>query len=343
MYILGIESSCDETAAAVVEMDEETGVRRVLSSEIASQISVHRLYGGVVPEIAGRAHIEAISGLTYAALTQANLPLSSIGAIGVTNRPGLIGALLVGVNFAKSLAYANRIPLVPVHHLRGHIAANLLAHPALKPPYLALVVSGGHTSLVMVRGYTDFETVGSTRDDAMGEAFDKVARVMGIPYPGGAEMDRLASQGNPFAVQFPTAAIPGEGLEFSFSGLKTAVINHIHTQTARGEAICREDIAASFTRTVVDSAVKKLRQAIARLNPPALVLAGGVSANSHLRRGVTLCAKQAHIPLYMPPLSLCGDNAAMIAAQAYYEYRAGVCAGCELNAYPSGDIARGGI
>lgn len=336
MYILGIESSCDETAAAVVEMGE--GVRRVLSSCVATQIPIHRLYGGVVPEIAGRAHIEAISSLTYEALEEAGMGLDRIDAIGVTNRPGLIGALLVGVNFAKSLAYSANIPLVSVHHIRGHIAANYLASPELKPPYLAMVVSGGHTSIVLVRDYTDFETVGSTRDDAMGEAFDKVARVMGIPYPGGAEMDRLASLGNPRAVRFPTAAIPGDTLEFSFSGLKTAVINHLHNAEARGEPIVREDIAASFTQVVVDSAVRKLRLAIDRYQPSCLVLAGGVSANSHLRAGIKRLAAQAHIPLYLPPLSLCGDNAAMIAAQAYYEYRAGNTASLHLNAYPSGSL-----
>lgn len=336
MYILGIESSCDETAAAVVEMGD--GVRRVLSNAVATQIPIHRLYGGVVPEIAGRAHIEAISGLTHEALAQAGVSLSQIDAIGVTNRPGLIGALLVGVNFAKSLAFANHIPLVPVHHLRGHIAANYLAHPDLKPPYLAMVVSGGHTSLVLVHSYTEFETVGRTRDDAMGEAFDKVARVMGIPYPGGAEMDRLASLGDPKAITFPTAAIPGDSLEFSFSGLKTAVMNYLHNAQARGEEIVKEDVAASFTATVVDSAVKKLTLAVNRYRPSAVVLAGGVSANSHLRAGVEACARRAGIRFYVPPLSLCGDNAAMIAAQAYYEWSEGHIAGTDLNAYPSGDI-----
>ena len=337
MYILGIESSCDETAAAVVEMG--AGAPRILSNAVATQIPIHTLYGGVVPEIAGRAHIEAISGLTYEALSKAGVSLSEIGAIGVTNRPGLIGALLVGVNFAKSLAFANQIPLVPVHHIRGHIAANYLSSPELRPPYLALVVSGGHTSLVMVRSYTEFETVGRTRDDAMGEAFDKVARVMGIPYPGGAEMDRLAKLGNKNAVKFPTAAIPGDNLEFSFSGLKTAAINYLHTLQMKGEPICKEDIAASFTATVVESAVKKLKLAIERYQPPCIVLAGGVSANSHLRQGVEECAKKAGIKLYLPPLSLCGDNAAMIAAQAYYELLNGKCAGYDLNAYPTGSIS----
>ncbi len=337
MYILGIESSCDETAVSVVEATANS--RKVLSNCIASQIDIHRLYGGVVPEIAGRAHIEAISNLTHEALIGANVSLSDIGAIGVTNRPGLVGALLVGVNFAKSLSYANGIPLVPVHHLRGHIAANYLAHEDLKPPFLALVVSGGHTSLVMVHSHTSFETVGRTRDDAMGEAFDKVARVMGIPYPGGAQMDKLAQAGDRFAIKFPSAAIMGENLDFSFSGLKTAVINYLHTAEMKGEAIKKEDVAASFTLAVVDAAEKKLRAAIARYAPPAIVLAGGVSANSHLRKGVERVAKQAKIPLYLPPLSLCGDNAAMIAMQAYYEYEAGVRGGNDLNAYPTSDIS----
>ena len=336
MYLLGIESSCDETAAAVVEMGQD--VRRVLSSAVATQIPLHRLYGGVVPEIAGRAHIEAISSLTHRALEEAGVSLRELGAVAVTNRPGLIGALLVGVNFAKSLALANGIPLVPVHHLRGHLAAAYLTHPTLKPPYLALVVSGGHTSIVLCRSYTEFETVGRTRDDAMGEAFDKVARVMGIPYPGCAEMDRLASAGDPDAIRFPTAAIAGENLEFSFSGLKTAAINYLHTAEMKGEAIDRESVAASFTRTVVDSAVKKLGAAIDRYQPPALVLAGGVSANSHLRRAVGELAEKKGVPLYLPALSLCGDNAAMIAAQGYFELLAGHTAGADLNALPAADI-----
>ena len=335
MKILSIESSCDETSAAVVEM---SGERKILSNIVASQIATHALYGGVVPEIASRAHIEAISGITYEALEKAGVTLGDIDAIGVTNRPGLIGALLVGVNFAKSLAVSRGIPLVPVHHIRGHIAANYLAYPALEPPFLALVASGGHTSLIEVRSYTDMETVGRTRDDAMGEAFDKVARVMGIPYPGGAEMDRLASLGDPDAIRFPTAAIAGENLEFSFSGLKTAAINYLHTAEMKGEAICRESVAASFTRTVVDSAVRKLDAAIDRYQPPALVLAGGVSANSHLRRAVSELAEKKGVPLYLPALSLCGDNAAMIAAQGYYELLAGHTAGADLNALPAADI-----
>lgn len=329
MLILGIESSCDETAAAVVEMGGEP---RILSNVVASQIAVHRLYGGVVPEIASRAHAEAISGVVYEALERAGVGLGSIDAVGVTSHPGLIGALLVGVSFAKGLALSNGIPLVPVQHIRGHVAANYLSCPELKPPYLALVVSGGHTSLIRVSDYTVFETVGSTRDDAMGEAFDKVARVMGIPYPGGAEMDRLAALGNPHAIRFPTAAIAGDSLDFSFSGLKTAVINYLHNCEQRGIAYSREDVAASFTETVVDSVLKKLTLALKTFPADRLVLAGGVSANSHLRRAVEAFAERHGIPFCMPPLALCGDNAAMIAAQAYYEFRAGHVSDAFLNA-----------
>lgn len=332
MRILGIESSCDETAAAVVEMGGEP---RILSNVVASQIAVHRLYGGVVPEIASRAHIEAISGVVYEALDRAGVTPGALDAVGVTSHPGLIGALLVGVNFAKSFAVSNGIPLVPVQHIRGHVAANYLSCPELKPPYLALVVSGGHTSLIRVRDYTVFETVGSTRDDAMGEAFDKVARVMGIPYPGGAEMDRLAAGGDRYAIRFPTAAIAGDTLDFSFSGLKTAVINYLHTCEQKGVSYSREDVAASFTETVVDSVLKKLKLALEKEPVSRLVLAGGVSANSHLRRAAESFAKKQGIPFCMPPLSLCGDNAAMIAAQAYYEYLAGHTADASLNASAS--------
>ena len=333
MLVLAFESSCDETSAAVVRMGE--GAPVILSNIVATQIPVHRLYGGVVPEIASRAHIEAISGITYEALETAGVTLDDIGCIGVTAHPGLIGALLVGVNFAKSLAVSRGIPLVPVQHIEGHIAANYLSDPTLVPPYLALVASGGHTSLITVRDYTDFETVGGTRDDAMGEAFDKVARVMGIPYPGGAEMDRLASIGNPDAIQFPTAALPGDTLDFSFSGLKTAVINYLHNLEQKEIPFPKEDVAASFTKTVVSSAMKKLDLAILRYHPTRLVMAGGVSANSHLRKAAEALAKKRGIPLSVPPLSLCGDNAAMIAAQAYYNFKAGILAGADLNASPN--------
>ncbi len=334
MKILSIESSCDETSAAVVEMGEE---RKILSNIVASQIETHALYGGVVPEIASRAHIEAISGITYEALTQAGVSLAEVDAIGVTNRPGLIGALLVGVNFAKALAVSHGIPLVPVHHIHGHIAANYLAHPDLEPPFLALVVSGGHTSLIEVKDYTHFETVGRTRDDAMGEAFDKVARVMGIPYPGGAEMDRLASLGDPKAFPFPSAALNDGSLDFSFSGLKTHVINLLHRMEQKGEPFPKADIAASFTTTVLSSVEKKLDMALARYPYRQLVLAGGVSANSHLRQALADFAEARGLRFYLPPRSLCGDNAAMIGAQAYYEYQTGHLADASLNASACGE------
>ena len=334
MYILSIESSCDETSAAVVEMGEE---RRILSNIVASQIDIHALYGGVVPEIAGRAHIEAISRITYEALEKANLSLSEISAVAVTNRPGLIGALLVGVNFAKSLAVSNGIPLIPVNHIKGHIAANYLSHSSLEPPFLALVASGGHTSLIEVNSYTDFKTVGRTRDDAMGEAFDKVARVMGIPYPGGAEMDRLASLGNPDKILFPSAAISDGSLDFSFSGLKTHVINYLHNLSQRGEEIPTADIAAAFTKSVTSSVIKKLDIAFKNSKYKKLVLAGGVSANSHLRKSLQDYAEKNKIEFFVPPLSLCGDNAAMIGAQGYYEFICGNLAGAELNAFACGE------
>lgn len=332
MYLLGIESSCDETSAAVVEM--EPGKRRILSDIVASQIDIHALYGGVVPEIAGRAHIEAVSRITYRALEEAGLTLSDIGAIGVTASPGLIGALLVGVNFAKSLAYANGIPLVPVNHVRGHAAAAYFTSDALEPPYLALVVSGGHTSFYRVNTYTDFHEIGSTRDDAAGEAFDKVGRVLGLPYPGGHDFDRLACGGDPHAFVLPSPAMPGENFDFSFSGLKTAAINRIHTGEQSGHPVDRSDFAASFTECVVSAMVKKAEGAIRATRCHAMVCAGGVSANSHLRAALTALCRDKSIPLYLPSLSLCGDNAAMIAAQAYYEFLEGHLAGTDLNASP---------
>ena len=340
MLILALESSCDETSAAVVEMDD--GWRRIRSNLVASQIAVHRLYGGVVPEIASRAHIEAITSLTRDALAEAGCGLADIGAVGVTASPGLIGALLVGVNFAKSLAYANNIPLVPVNHVRAHVAAALLAHPDLRPPFLALVVSGGHTSIYAVDDYTDYRLLGGTRDDAAGEAFDKVGRVMGLPYPGGAAMDRLASLGDPQAIKFPSPALAGDTLDFSFSGLKTAALNHLNAEAQRGTPITvspnaltpgpAADLAASYTDTIVRGIVKKADAALHTAGYSALVLAGGVAANSHLRAGLeALCAKRG-ANLYLPPLSLCGDNAAMVGAQAYYEYCAGVRGTTALNA-----------
>jgi len=333
MLILAIESSCDETSASVCRFD---GGCEILSNIIASQIETHKLYGGVVPEIASRAHCDAISGITYEALDSAGVTLDDIDAVAVTAQPGLIGALLVGVNFAKALAFANGKPLIPVNHIKGHVAANYFAYPELKPPFLALVASGGHTSLIKVTDYTDYETIGRTRDDAIGEAFDKVGRVMGLPYPGGAEMDRLASIGNPDAVKFPSAAVIGDNLDFSFSGLKTSVINHLHNLTQKGGNIPKEDIAASFTKTVTSSVTKKLAMAAEQTGLRDIVLAGGVAANSHLRAALEELCKKKRYDLYLPPKSLCGDNAAMIAAQGYFEYLAGVRAGTDLNARATG-------
>lgn len=335
MKILALESSCDETSAAVVSMAD--GERNILSNEIASQIDIHRRFGGVVPEIAGRAHIEIISKLTYDALEKAGVTLGDIDAIGVTNTPGLIGALLVGVNFAKSLAYASGKPLVPVNHIKGHIAAAYLAHSELEPPFIAMVASGGHTSIINVKNYTEHEEIGYTRDDAAGEAFDKAARVLGIPYPGGAEMDRLAKNGDPNAIKLPTPAISGDNIEFSFSGLKTAVINYANTAKMKGEELCREDVAASFTRAVCDAIVEKLKLALRKTGHKKLVLAGGVAANSHLRAAISeLCEKEG-AEFFVPPVSLCGDNGAMIGAQAYFEYMNGARGDTSLNAKATGE------
>lgn len=330
MYILGIESSCDETSAAVVEMDG--GVRRIRSNIVASQIDVHRLYGGVVPEIAGRAHIEAISGVTARALEESGIPLADVGLVAVTSHPGLIGALLVGVNFAKSLAFANHIPLCGVDHVHAHIAAAYLAHPNLVPPFLGVVLSGGHTSFYLVRDYTDFEEIGATRDDAAGEAFDKIGRVIGLPYPGGAALDALAHTGNADAYRLPSPALAGDTLDFSFSGLKTAALNLLHTAEQKGEIVGRADLAASFTKAVTGAIAKKLDAALARFSPAAVVIAGGVSANSHIRAAAAGVAAARGVPLYLPPLSLCGDNAAMVAAEGYYAFLAGKRDGADLNA-----------
>ena len=330
MYILGLESSCDETSAAVVEMGE--GKRRILSNIVASQIDVHRLYGGVVPEIASRAHIEAVSKITREALETAGVKLSEIGAVGVTAFPGLIGALLVGVNFGKSLAYANNIPLVAVNHVHGHVSAALLENPELEPPFLALVVSGGHTSIYNVKSYTEYEEIGGTRDDAAGESFDKVGRVIGLPYPGGAALDKLAYEGDPKAIALPSPAIVGDNLDFSFSGLKTAALNYINSAGQRGEEINRADLAASYTAAVTTAISKKVAKALEVTGAKHLVMAGGVAANSHLRREVGKVCERKKVGFTCPPLSLCGDNAAMIATAAYYEFLKGNFADTSLNA-----------
>lgn len=353
MIILAIESSCDETAAAVVSMGEE---RKILSNVVASQVATHALYGGVVPEIASRAHIEAISPVVRRAVEEAGITLSDIEAIGVTYSPGLIGCLLVGVNFAKSLALSLGVPLVPVDHIKSHTAAAYMSNPELNAPFLSLVVSGGHTSLYTVPEPHVFNEIGSTRDDAAGEAFDKVGRVMGLPYPGGAAMDRLAAEGfekragipKKERLSFPSPAIPDDTLDFSFSGLKTAVINHIHNTRQKAglsdkDSLPREmtaEIAAAFTESVVNGICQKLSLALEQTGASTLVLAGGVAANSHLRRGVEQTAEAHGAHLCMPPVSLCGDNGVMVGAQTYYEYSAGIRGYSDLNAYASGEGAQ---
>ncbi len=331
MQILSFESSCDETSCAVVEYKD--GVFNVKSNIVASQIEIHARFGGVVPEIASRAHCEVISKITYEALAEAGADLDKdIDAIAVTASPGLIGALLVGVNFAKSLAYSHGIPLVAVNHMKGHIAANYISHPELKPPFLTLIASGGHTSFVIVHDYTKTETIGSTRDDAMGEAFDKVARVMGMPYPGGAALDKLAYEGKPY-LKFPSSAITGDTLDMSFSGIKTAVLNYINSAEQKGEEIPKADIAASFVESAVSGVIAKLTLALdAHPEIRSLALAGGVAANSHLRAAVTELAKKRGIDLYLPELKYCGDNGAMIAVAGIFEYLEGKRADIFLNA-----------
>ena len=330
MKILGIESSCDETAAAVVENGTA-----ILSSSVNSQIQEHQKFGGVVPEIASRRHTENIIPAVQDALDQAGLSLEEIDGIAVTTAPGLIGALLVGVNFAKGLSLATGKPLIPVHHIRGHIAANYLAHPELKPPYLCLVVSGGHSHLTEVLDYTKFHVIGRTRDDAAGEAFDKAARAMGFPYPGGVILDREAQKGNPAAYRLPRPKVDGSPYDFSFSGLKTAVVNLVHNAAQKGEALPVQDLAASFQNTVAEILTGHLLMAARDYHYQTVAIAGGVSANSGLRTMLSQRCEREGIRLYFPPLSLCGDNAAMIASQGSFEYQAGVRAGMDLNASAS--------
>lgn len=322
MRILAIESSCDETAAAVVEN------REIRSSIVRTQIETHRLYGGVVPEIASRAHAECISAVVKEALTCADAELASLDGIAVTAWPGLIGALLVGVGFAKGLALAADLPLVPVHHLRGHIAAAYLADKTLVPPFLALVVSGGHTSLVWVEDYTVFKTIGRTRDDAAGECLDKVARVLGLPYPGGAALSALAEKGDPAAFPFPDAVVKDAPLDFSFSGIKTAAVQFLRTTTGYDKS----DFAASFCGAVVNALTKRLETAARQTGAKQIVIAGGVAANSYLRAAAANVARTVNAKLILPPVALCGDNAAMIGAQGIYELAAGRIAGYDLNA-----------
>lgn len=327
MKILGIESSCDETAAAVVEDG-----RKVLSNIIATSLEEHKLYGGVVPEIASRRHAESISGVVKEALEQADCTMADIDAIAVTYAPGLIGALLVGVNFAKGLALATDTPLVPVHHIRGHIASNYISSD-IEPPFLCLIVSGGHSHIVAVNSYTDFEIIGKTRDDAAGEALDKAGRTMGLEYPGGVSIDKLSPQGNENAYKFPKPKVSGSPYDFSFSGLKTAVINTVHNAQQKGEDIHTADLAASFQKSVVDCLVTNLEKVASEKNFNKIIIAGGVSANSKLRAEVQALCKKHKWSLYLPELRYCGDNAAMIASQGYYEFVQGERADESLNAY----------
>ena len=327
MILLGIESSCDETAAALVEDG-----RTILSSVIASQVEEHKIYGGVVPEIASRRHSEAIVGVVRQALEQGGMSLSQLDGIAVTYAPGLIGALLVGVNFAKGLALSTGLPLIPVHHLRGHIASNYLSHPECRPPFLCLVVSGGHSHIVLVEDYTRLKILGRTRDDAAGEAFDKAARAMGIPYPGGVEMDRIAEEGDPNAYKLPHPHVEGAPLDFSFSGLKTAVLNLLNNARQKGEEISVPDLCASYRKAVVSYLTENFFRAAQETGVSTLAAAGGVSANRLLRRELTRLAEERGLQLFLPDKSLCGDNAAMIASQGYYEFLAGNTAGMDLNA-----------
>ena len=336
MNILAFESSCDETAAAVVRDG-----RTVLADAIASQVEMHTIYGGVVPEMASRKHVEAIAGLTDQALAQAGLTKRDVDAVAVTYGPGLIGALLVGVNFAKALAYGLGVPLVPVHHVRGHIAANYITHPDLEPPFVCLCVSGGTTLIVDVRGYTEMEILGATRDDAAGECFDKVARVLGIGYPGGAPMDRLSQGGDDRRYAFPQVHVHDAPLDMSFSGLKTAAINLIHNAQQKGEKLDLPGLAASFSAAVSEMLVPRVMAAARSRDYGKVAVAGGVAANSRIRADLEAACARSGDRLYLPGLSLCGDNGAMIGCQGYYEYLTGRRAGMDLNAYANRDIQLG--
>lgn len=333
MKILAIESSCDETAAAVIENGRE-----ILSNVVSTQIEKHKIFGGVVPEIASRLHTENISWVVEKALADADCTLDDIDAIAVTYAPGLIGALLVGVNYAKGLALASGKPLIPVHHLRSHIAANYITHKDLKPPFMCLVVSGGNTLLCKVNDYTDFEVVGRTRDDAAGEAMDKAARTLGLPYPGGVNLDKIAKTGDNTKYKFPKPRVDGSPLDFSFSGLKTNVINLVHNAQQKGEELNPADVGASFINGVVNCLADNTIKAMEMYNEKTLVLAGGVSANSVLRARMESLAKEKGWDLYLPDLSLCGDNGAMVGAQGYFECLKGTKASMALNGKATADI-----
>lgn len=333
MIILAIETSCDESAVALVKDGRE-----VLTDQVFSQADLHAVYGGVVPEIASRSHVEVISRLADRALFVAGVRRDEIDAVAVTYAPGLIGALLVGVNFAKATALALGVPLVPVHHIRGHIAANYLAFPELEPPFLCLAISGGNTMLVDVRGYTDMKIIGSTRDDAAGECFDKTARVLGLPYPGGKPLDDLSKHGDDKKYTLPIGSVDGCPYEMSFSGLKTAVINIVHGAMQRGEEIDKASLAASFCRTVSESIVPRTMQAARELGYKKIAVAGGVAANSRIRSDFIAAAEKEGTKLYIPPLRLCGDNAAMIGSQGYYEFIEGELGGADLNAFATKEL-----
>ncbi len=333
MLIMSIESTCDETAVALVEDG-----RRVLTDQIFSQAALHAVYGGVVPEIASRSHVEVISQLADNALRTAGVSRQDIDAVAVSYAPGLIGAVLVGVSFAKATALALGVPLIPVHHIRGHIAANYLAFSHLEPPFVCLAISGGNTLLADVRGYTDMRVIGSTRDDAAGECFDKTARVLGLPYPGGKPVDELSQSGDDTKFVLPRASIEGHPYDMSFSGLKTAVVNIVHNAEQKGEELDKASLCASFSKAVSDSLVPRTMALAKALGYGKIAVAGGVAANSRIRADFKAAAEEAGIELFIPPLSLCGDNAAMIGCQAYYEYLAGVRAGSDLNGYANMEI-----
>ena len=330
VYILAIESSCDETAAAVVKNGRE-----VLSNVIYSQIALHTEYGGVVPEIASRKHIEKINQVIEQALSDAGMMLSDMTAIAVTYGPGLVGALLVGVSAAKAISFASGIPLVGVHHIEGHISANYIENKDLEPPFICLVVSGGHSHLVVVKDYGEYEVIGRTRDDAAGEAFDKVARAIGLGYPGGPKIDRISKEGNPDAVLFPRAKVGDAEYDFSFSGLKSAVLNYLNSCRMKGEEICTADVAASFQKAVVDVLVAHSMEAVKKYGLKKFAIAGGVASNSSLRKAFEEACKKEEIPFYHPSPVYCTDNAAMIGAAAFYEYQKGVRHGFDLNAVPN--------
>ncbi len=336
MIILSVESTCDETAVALVRDGRE-----ILTDQIFSQADLHAVYGGVVPEIASRSHVEVIFQLADRAIEAAGVSKRDIDAVAVSYAPGLIGAVLVGVSFAKSAASALGVPLIPVHHIRGHIAANYLAYPELEPPFLCLAISGGNTLLVHVRDYTDMRILGATRDDAAGECFDKTARVLGLGYPGGKPVDALARTGDDRRYSLPVAVIEGRPYDMSFSGLKTAVINLVHHAEQTGEELDRASLCASFQRAVSESLIPRAMAAVAETGCNVLVAAGGVAANSRIRADLEQAAQRAGIRLYVPPLRLCGDNGAMIGAQAYYEYLAGHTGGSNLNAYASMELDTG--